>query len=147
MQIQCALANTGLEDEKLLQYLIEEIPEASFWKMHLPPGTVWNAAFDWKGLLHDAAAVVTLGTVLWQAYTTFVEPLIETGQKPNAGLIFQIKDDNGKTYQVMLGQHHKDKEIFLKQFDEKIKTMTIESKGIKKTIEETERSERWIQIK
>ncbi len=149
MQIQCALANTGLSEQELIDYFISEMPNATYYKMNPPPGVFMNAAFDWRGLLHDTAAVIAVGTVLWNAYVKFVEPLINSGQKPNAGLVFQMKDMKGNSYQVMLGKQFKEKEIFIKDFNEKISKMTIEDNGeeFRKITEETERSEVWVKIK
>ncbi len=72
LQIQCALANTGLDEQELINYIKSENPEIQMFRFTPPPGVFINAAFDWKGLLHDTAALITVGSMLWGAYSKFV---------------------------------------------------------------------------
>ena len=151
MLIQGALANVGgrASSDELLSYLTTNLSNTDFFKLTPPEGAIMGAAFDWRGVLHDTAAIITLGTVLWGAYTHFIVPIINSEPEPSAGLFIEIKDSNGKSFQFMLGKDYKDKEIFIHEFHSKIKHMVTTQSSVNAIteIEELEKSAYWVKVK
>jgi hypothetical protein len=151
MFIQGALANvdSDVTTEEFLMYLAEQVPDALYFKLQPPPGSIMGAAIDWRMLLRDAAAIATISTALWGAYEKFISPLHHQDPQSPAAIFIQIKNDKGESDQFMIGKDIKDKEILIHRFEESSKKLYPDKKGNEPTaeIEEIKRSGYWIQIK
>ncbi|KAB0663500.1 hypothetical protein F6V25_16575 [Oryzomonas japonica] len=151
MFIQGALANVGREitTDELLRYLSSNIPESEFFKLQPPPGTMMAAAIDWRCLLYDAAAIATIGQVLWGAYVEFVKPIHDKNQNSDAAIFIQIKNEHGQSDQFMIGKEFKDREIFIQKFNSSVKRLNLESpKSMpSQEIDEIKHSGYWVHIK
>jgi len=151
MIIQGSFANVSgnITTDDLLKYFVENIPNIEFYKLQPLEGAFVNAAIDWKGVLHDTAAIATIASVIWGAYITFIKPEHDKDPKSSSGIYIQIKNQNNDFDQFMIGQEFKEREIFIKKFEESAKKLQLDSttSDTKKEIEEIKKSEYWIKIK
>lgn len=144
--ISGALANVGgkISTDDFLRFLAEQLPEAELFKIT----GVSAAAFDWRGIFRDVAAVASIGSVLWLGYTELIAPT-KSDTKSDAGIYIVIGDPSDKNSQFWIGKDYKDKDIFLKNFKKRVKKVTEEEDAqgrIRREIIETEESTHWLEI-
>ena len=144
-----ALANVHhqVSNDDLLEFLVENIPDSDFYK--IKQSGIMGAALDWLAIISATASVITIATILWNAYKKFIKPLIKNNPKSNAGLFIQLKNENGDSIQFMIDKKYKNREIFLNEFIESYKQIIVcpTKKGIASSIKEIRNSKRWIKIK
>ena len=148
--IQGALTNVkrSVETDKFLKFLAKQVPTCHYFMVEPPPGISMAAAIDWRVIFPDHAAASELALALWSGYETFIKPLHESGANPSAGLIVQIKNEQGALDQFLVGKEIIDKEVLLHRVKESARILFPKknAKGPHLEIEETRSSGYWVEI-
>jgi|GEM_PF-3353345 len=144
--ISGALANVGgaVTTEEFLNYLSKHIPEAELYKIT----GVTVAAFDWRAILYDTAAVATIASALWLGYTELIAPT-KSDPKSAAAIYIVIGNPEDENSQFWIGNEYKNKDIFVYNFNKRVKKIieTENAQGeIEREIMETEKSSHWLKI-
>ena len=106
------------------------------------------AAIDWRVILPDHAAASVLAQALWSGYEAFVTPLHKGGANPSAGLLVQIKNEQGALDQFLVGKEITEKEVLLHRVKESARILFPKknTRGPHLEIEETRSSGYWVEI-
>jgi hypothetical protein len=151
MFIQGALANVSqaVDLDEFLLFLAEELPDGSFFKFQPEPGRIYKAAIEWRAIIADTAAVITIANGLWQAYDRFVKPINQNKSSSGAAIFVMLKSDSGEFEQFMIGSEIKDKSTFVASFQESVAKLNIDlaSQVPGTELEEILYSGDWIQVK
>jgi len=148
--IQGALTNVNraVETGEFLRFLAKQVPACHYFMVEPPPGISMAAAIDWRVIFPDHAAASALALALWSGYEAFIKPLHESDANPSAGLIVQIKNEQGAIDQFLVGKEITDKEVLLHRVKESARILFPKrnARGSHLEIEETRRSGYWVEI-
>jgi hypothetical protein len=151
MLLQGAIANASQEVniDEFLAFLADELPQATFFKFQPPPGKVYASAIDWRAVIMDAAAIITIANGLWQAYDRFVKPIHERDPSSNAAIFVEISNYSGEHARFMIGGDVKDKDIFISSFETSANRLNLDPalEATSQEIQDIRLSGNWIHIK
>jgi hypothetical protein len=151
MLLQGAIANASQEVniDEFLAFLADELPQAAFFKFQPPPGKIYASAIDWRAVIMDAAAIITIANGLWQAYDRFVKPIHERDPSSNAAIFVEIKNYSGDHARFMIGGDVKDKDMFISRFEASANWLNLAPKteAPNQEIQDIQFSGNWIHIK
>lgn len=90
-----------------------------------PPGTMRAAAFDLMLILGAAGSVASIAALLWMAYAKFIGP--EKSQyQDDGGIYIVILRPDGTVIDFWIGNTHRDREVFIKEFTKKVSAIQKE---------------------
>ena len=121
--VSVALANMrpGMNRAKILSFIESNGTDIEIYeRAPPPPGRIRAAAIDWTLVLTAVGSATSLGTLFWSAYDHFIAS--KKSGSDNAGIVLIVRKDNGMSDQFWIGNTHKNREAFIKDF-----THTIES--------------------
>lgn len=147
--LQGTLINAGKKASKdeLLDFLSENLNDVDFYQYKLRPGEITAVSLDWKMIINTTVAILGIANYLWSAYEKFIKPIREKNVDSSAGLLINIKEANGKIYQITLGKECNAKEIFIAEFQEKVTVLLKSSnKNLEELTQEITQSERWVKV-
>jgi hypothetical protein len=151
MLLQGAIANASQEVniDEFLAFLADELPQAAFFKFQPPPGKIYASAIDWRAVIVDAAAIITIANGLWQAYDRFVKPIHDRDPSSNAAIFVEIKNYSGDHARFMIGGDVKDKDIFISSFEASANRLNLAPKAEapNQEIQDIQFSGNWIHVK
>jgi len=136
--------------DELLDYLVNMLKEIELYKLKPKPGSLTATAFDWQIMIGTTASIYTIGQALWYAYRKFIKPIREKNQNSSTDLYINIRTEDMKFEEFMIGKNFKDKESFLKAFGESVKKLEEEPFNPEKMHiikNEIQKSETWVHIK
>lgn len=149
LEVIAALANYehGNEKNTILETLGAEIEDFYVYKFSPEPGQYY-ANVNWRGIIGDVANIATIATLIWAIYEAKIEPELKKGeQEYTPSVIIQIKGQNNNFEQFKISGNYESKEIFIKEFTEKVEILRESNSSKENLIEKYEKSERWISIK
>ena len=135
----------GPDKNTVLQTLAEEVEDFYLYKQVFEPGVIY-ASVNWKGVLGRSAEIAAIGSLLWSMYIDKVEPYLNQ-QSMKPALIIQVKDADGNLEMISIDGSYKNKEVFIKEFDEKVERLRNSEVDDETVFETIETSKRWIRIK
>ena len=151
MLMQGAIANASQEvnTDEFLAFLADELPQADFFKFQPPPDKIYASAIDWRAVIMDAAATITIANGLWQAYDRFVKPIHERDPSSNAAIFVEIKNYSGDHARFMIGGDVKDKDIFISSFEASANRLNLAPKteAPNQETQDIQFSGNWIHVK
>lgn len=143
-----ALANIehGPDNNTVLNTLAREIDDFHLFKQVFEPGVVY-ASINWRAVLGRSAEVAAIASLLWSIYIDKVEPLVGERETHKPALFISLKDGEGNWENILIDGSHSDKEVFIKEFTEKVEKLRASENEDETVLERMETSERWIKIK
>jgi hypothetical protein len=151
MLLQGAIANASQEVniDEFLAFLADELPQAAFFKFQPSPGKIYASAIDWRAVIMDASAIITIANGLWQAYDRFVKPIHERDPSSNAAIFVEIKTYSGDHARFMIGGDVKDKDIFISSFKASANRLNLvpKTEAPNQEIEDIQFSGNWIHVR
>lgn len=143
-----ALANIehGADKNTVLETLTQEVDDFHLFKQVLEPGVIYNS-INWRGVLGRSAEVAAIASLLWSIYINKVEPLVDKKDQHKPALIINLKDSEGNWENISIDGSYADKEVFIKEFTEKVERLRTSDDEDETVLERMEKSERWIKIK
>ena len=147
-----AFANAGeaFSRDELLEFLGSEIPDLEFYKYKPKAGTIMAVGLDWIAIIGTTASIVTIGQVLWAAYQKFVKPIRQKDPNSRADIIIQIRTEEWKSEQFMIGESLKTEEEFideLKKSIERLEQLPVNKGKLTQSKREFRVSKTWIRVK
>ncbi len=150
MLIQGGLVHTknALSTEGLLRFIAAQIPAGRYFWVEPPPGIVMVAAIDWRVILHDKGDMAKLAEALWQCYENRLMPLNSGSSSSAAGILMQLKNEQGAFDQFTLGQDIIEKGEFLTRIDGSTRILFSrqESGAFAQELAETLASDYWSEL-
>ncbi|ELC3210189.1 TPA: hypothetical protein NJ126_004528 [Vibrio parahaemolyticus] len=149
MIIQGALANFNSSEvtSTFLQVLNGSGVDIDLYEFTVPEGLSVKSGIDWRTVLHDTAAVVTLAPLLWSAYLKIID---EVPVKKDSGIYIQIKNCHGNSTDLFLGADIKGKEEFLTEFIRSAMALLEEENCVQSPVleeeQEIQQSEFWSKV-
>jgi hypothetical protein len=109
------------------------------------PGYMRAAAFDIMLVLYATGSAASLATLLWMAYDKFIAPK-KSKETDSAGIYIGIRHPDDKVSEFWIGNTHKRREIFVKEFESKVTTIRQQDdEGFwEESVTEIRESEIWI---
>lgn len=143
-----ALANIehGPDKNTVLETIAQEVDDFHLFKQVLEPGVAY-ASINWRGVLGRSAEVAAIASLLWSIYVDKVEPLVDKKEQLKPALIINLKDSDGSWENIRIDGSYQDKEVFIKEFTEKVERLRASDDEDETVLEKMEKSERWIKIK
>ncbi len=117
--LQGALANTGgkVSTDEFMDFLSENLNDVDLYQLKPAPGVHMMASMDWATIISTTASALYIAEKIWAAYDKYIKPIRDKNADSDAGLFLQVRDKNGKSYQIMLGKDYKNKETFIVEFE------------------------------
>lgn len=142
-----ALANIehGPDKNTVLETLATEVQDFHLYKQVYEPGVIY-ASINWRGVLGRSAEIAAIGSLLWSMYVDKIEPNLNK-QSPQPALIIQVKDADGNLEMISIDGSYQNKEVFIKDFSEKVERLRKSDSDDETVFETIETSERWIRVK
>ena len=130
----------GVTTEDFLNYISFYAENIEIYKM----SGGGSAAFDWRTILHDVAAFAGIASFIWLAYTELI-----VSKNSDTCIHIVIGDPNNELNHFRLGDEYKEKEIFIKSFNQRITKLikTDNKEVIINEIIETQQSSHWVKIR
>ncbi|MHC4239299.1 MAG: hypothetical protein ACYSUC_06025 [Planctomycetota bacterium] len=148
ISIGIGLANLPSDvDVATLRSFLEENRDG--WEVYTlappKPGHMRAAAFDIMLVLGAAGSVASLAALLWTAYDKFIAPK-KSQDTDSAGIYIGIRNPDDSVTDFWLGNTHKRREIFVKEFELKVTSIREQDdQGFwEESVTEVRESETWI---
>ena len=135
--------------EEILSFIQSRATDIEIYERAPPsPGTIQAAAIDWTFVLTAASPAVSFATLLWSVYHDFIASSKSASE--NAGIVLIVRKDNGTSDQFWIGNTHKNREAFIKDFTHKIESIRhtdVAGESTEHVIEELHMKSLWTRRK
>ncbi len=113
-----------------------------------PPGVIRAGGVDFAMVLDVAGSIASLASVLWHAYDKFIAP--RRAATSNAGLVFMIRTDDSLVASFWVGNHYRDRDLFIEEFTAKLEAVRRserDGEATDRVVAEVRLSGQWVRRK
>jgi hypothetical protein len=113
-----------------------------------PPGAIRAAALEIMVILSAAGSVASIAALLWMAYDKFIAPK-KSRDQDDGGIYIAIRRPDGTLVDFWIGNTHRDRQIFIKQFTTKVSSIQKEDdpEFWTASVADVEKSGDWVRIR
>ena len=148
--LHCAFMNNDSEQspDDLLHYIKSRTSDVDFYKPIPKPGVIQSASFDWQALLPISVDIIQVASAIWEAHRHFANISVSNFKPHNQELTVMIGDAGENTVHLTLNGESTDKQEFIVEFTESIKTIkaTIRGKESESVKREVTMSGNWKRV-